>query len=82
MKQILLFLLFSTFSFSQTLVVSDENLINTYISIENERLFLFYPDKLVDVNLKTSLQKMFYMTFPIYILKVLLEFLLISNVIF
>ena len=51
MKQVLLFLLFSTFSFSQTLVVSDADLINTYTSIENERMYLFYTDKLVDVNL-------------------------------
>jgi hypothetical protein len=52
MKQVLLFLLFSTFSFSQTLVVSDDDLINTYISIENERMYLFYTDRVVDINLK------------------------------
>ena len=52
MKQVLLFLLFSTFSFSQTLVVSDDSLINTYISIENERMYLFYNDRVVDINLK------------------------------
>ena len=52
MKQVLLFLLFSTFSFSQTLVVSDDSLINTYISIENERMYLFYTDRVVDINLK------------------------------
>ena len=52
MKQVLLLFLFSTFSFSQTLVVSDADLINTYISIENERMYLFYTDRVVDVNLK------------------------------
>ena len=52
MKQVLLFLLFSTFSFSQTLVVSDTDLMNTYISIENERMYLFYTDRIIDVNLK------------------------------
>jgi hypothetical protein len=52
MKQVLLFLIFSTFSFSQTLVVSDADLINTYISIENERMYLFYTDRVVDINLK------------------------------
>ena len=52
MKQVLLFLLFSTFSFSQTLVVSDTDLINTYISIENERMYLFYTERVVDINLK------------------------------
>ena len=51
MKQVLLFLLFSTLSFSQTLIVRDDNLINTLVSIENERMYLFYPDKLIDVNL-------------------------------
>ena len=52
MKQVLLLLLFSTFSFSQTLVVSDTDLMNTYISIENERMYLFYTDRIIDVNLK------------------------------
>jgi len=52
MKQVFLFLLFSIFSFSQTLVVNEDDLINTFISIENERMFLFYPDKYVGVNLK------------------------------
>ena len=52
MKQVLLFLLFSTFSFSQTLVVSDTDLMNTYISIENERIYLFYTDRVIDINLK------------------------------
>jgi hypothetical protein len=52
MKQVLLFLLFSTFSFSQTLVISDTDLMNTYISIENERMYLFYTDRIIDVNLK------------------------------
>ena len=57
MKQLLLFLLFSTFSFSQTLVVSDYDLINSYSSIENERIYLFYSDKLVVVNLKNLSKK-------------------------
>ena len=57
MKQILLVLLFSTFSFSQTLVVSDYDLINTYSSIENERMYLFYSNKLVVVNLKNLSKK-------------------------
>ena len=52
MKQVLLFLLFSTFSFSQTLVISDADLINSYISIENERMYLFYTERVVDINLK------------------------------
>ena len=57
MKQVLLFLLFSGFSYSQTLVVSDYDLINTYSSIENERMYLFYSDKLVVVNLKNLSKK-------------------------
>jgi hypothetical protein len=52
MKQVLLLFLFSTLSFSQTLVLSDDILINTCVSPENERMYLFYNDKLVDVNLK------------------------------
>ena len=41
------FFLFPTLSFSQTIVLSDDILINTYVSPENERMYLFYPDKLV-----------------------------------
>ena len=57
MKQLLFFLLFSGFSYSQTLVVNDYDLINSYRSIENERIFLFYSDKLVVVNLKNFSKK-------------------------
>ena len=52
MKQLLFFLLLSSFSFSQSLSLSYENLINTYISIENERMYLFYTERVVDINLK------------------------------
>jgi hypothetical protein len=61
MKQVLLLFLFSTLSFSQTIVVRDDILINTCVSTENERLFLFYPDKLVEVNLNDlSTKDVFY----------------------
>ena len=57
MKQILFFLLLSSFSFSQSLSLSDENLIHSHLSLKNERLYLFYSDKLIDINLKDFTQK-------------------------
>ena len=51
MKQILFFLLLSSFSFSQSLSFSDENLIHSLLSLKNERMYLFYTNKLIDVNL-------------------------------
>jgi hypothetical protein len=46
------------------LIVRDDNLINTLVSIENERMYLFYPDKLIDVNLNDFSTKDVLYDFP------------------
>ena len=64
MKQILFFLLLSSFSFSQSLSLSDENLIHSHLSLKNERLYLFYSDKLIDINLKDFILDKFHFIKP------------------
>ena len=51
MKQILFFLLLSSFSFSQSLSFSDENLIHSLLSLKTKECICFIPNKLIDVNL-------------------------------